>query len=101
MSNKRIDLHVPSFGGHVATYRYLVRGSYVSINIDLAYDPKGDWNDRTWEFFDSEGTHINDGVVWHVDDGEVPCYDTVYQCIVKPNYASEWGYLDGKKEAER
>jgi hypothetical protein len=91
--SERIDLHVPSFGGHVATYRYLVRGSYVSINIDLAYDPKEDWNDRTWEFFDSEGTHLNGGEVWHVDMGdddiEVPTYNVVYQCIVKPNYASE------------
>ena len=45
------------------------------------------WDDRTWEFFNVDtGTHLNDGIVNHVDDSEVPSYDMVYQCIVKPIY---------------
>jgi hypothetical protein len=82
----RYEGHTPGFGGHVVTYRYLVNGQFVRVAIDQAHDPKGDWDDRTWEFFNADtGTHLNDGAVWHVDDGEVPSYDTVYQCIVKPN----------------
>ena len=77
--------HSPTFLGCVCIYRYLVNGQYVRIAIDQAgeYD---NWDDRTWEFFNADtGTHLNDGVVWHVDDGEAPSYDMVYECIVKPN----------------
>ena len=78
-----MSVHAP-FLGHVCTYRYLVNGQYVSIAIDQA---GGSWEDRTWEFFNADtGTHLNDGVVNHVDDSEVPSYDMVYQCIVKPIY---------------
>tara|TARA_Y100000361_G_scaffold115499_1_gene106194 strand:+ start:681 stop:923 length:243 start_codon:yes stop_codon:yes gene_type:complete len=74
-----------TFLGHVCTYRYLVNGQYVSIAIDQAGDDDN-WDDRTWEFFNADtGTHLNDGVVWHVDDSPLPTYDEVYECIVKPN----------------
>jgi hypothetical protein len=76
----------PLFLGHVCTYRYLVNGQYVRVAIDQAGE-HDNWDDRTWEFFNADtDTHLNDGVVWHVDDDEVPSYDIVYQCIVKPNY---------------
>ena len=76
--------HTPPFLGYVCTYRYLVNGQYVRIAIDQAGDS---WEDRTWEFFNADtGTHLNDGVVWHVDDSTVPTYDEVYECIIKPIY---------------
>jgi hypothetical protein len=77
--------HTPTFLGYVCTYRYLVNGQFVNIAIDQAGE-HDNWDDRTWEFFNADtGKHLNDGVVWHVDDGEMPSYHTVYQCIVKPN----------------
>ena len=81
-----MSVHAP-FLGHVCTYRYLVNGQYVSIAIDQAGDS---WEDRTWEFFNADtGTHLNDGVVNHVDDTPVPTYDEVYENIVKPIYEVE------------
>jgi len=81
-----MSVHAP-FLGHVCTYRYLVNGQYVSIRIDQAGDS---WEDRTWEFFNADtGTHLNDGVVNHVDDTPVPTYDEVYENIVKPIYEVE------------
>jgi len=78
-------IDTPTFLGCVCTYRYLVNGQFVRVAIDQAGE-HDNWDDRTWEFFNADtGTHLNDGVVWHVDDGEVPTYDMVYQCIVKPN----------------
>jgi len=79
--------HTPPFLGYVCTYRYLVNGQYVRIAIDQAGDS---WEDRTWEFFNADtGTHLNDGVVNHVDDTPVPTYDEVYENIVKPIYEVE------------
>ena len=76
----------PPFLGHVCTYRYLVNGQFVRIAIDCA-GHHDTWEDRTWEFFNADtGVHLNDTVVSHVDDGEVPSYTEVYECIVKPNY---------------
>ena len=75
----------PPFLGYVCTYRYLVNGKFIEIQIDQAGD-SNNLDDRTWEFFDSEGIHLNGGEVWHVDDEELPSYNVVYDCIVKPNY---------------
>jgi hypothetical protein len=75
----------PPFLGYVCTYRYLVNGQFIEIQIDQAGEDDN-WDDRTWEFFDSEGTHLNGGEVWHVDDSSLPTYDEVYECIIKPNY---------------
>ncbi len=77
---------MPKFLGHVCTYRYLVNGQYVNIAIDQA-GPEDNWDDRTWEFFDADtGTHLNDGVVCHVDNEELLTYNEVYECIIKPIY---------------
>jgi len=79
----------PEFLGHVCTYRYLVNGKYVRVAVDQSGEPDN-WDDRTWEFFDADtGTHLNDGNVWHVDDEEVPSYEVVYACLVKPNMESD------------
>ena len=82
----KYEAYTPAFLGHVCTYKYLVNGHYVRIAIDCA-GHHDTWDDRTWEFFNVDtGTHLNDGIVNHVDDSEVPSYDMVYQCIVKPIY---------------
>ena len=72
-----------SFLGHVCTYRYLVNGQWMEVQIDQAGEMDA-WDNRTWELFDHDGNHLNDGVVWFVDDSPVPTYETVYECIVKP-----------------
>ena len=74
----------PPFAGLVCTYRYLVNGQFVEVQIDQAGD-LDTWDDRTWEFFDQHGRHLNDGVVWHVDASEVPSYEIVRTHIVEPN----------------
>ena len=78
--------HTPTFLGYVCTYRYLVNGQFVNIAIDQAGE-EDNWDNRTWEFFNADtGTHLNDGIVNHVDDSQLPTYDEVYECIVKPIY---------------
>jgi hypothetical protein len=98
---KDCPISLPNFLGYVCTYRYLVNGQFVNIAIDQAgvSESRHDWSSRTWEFFNADtGTHLNDGVVWHVDDDPLPTYDEVYECIVKPNKDnirdSTYEYLD-------
>ena len=78
----------PPFLGHVATYRYLVNGQYTLVHVSQSGDPDN-WDDRTWEFFGERGVHLNDGNVWHVDNGDgdvlVPTRQLVFDYIVKPN----------------
>ena len=74
----------PHFLGPVCTYRYLVNGQFVEVRIDQAGE-HDNWDDRTWEFFDQHGNHLNDGVVWYVDNDEVPSYEIVRTHIVDPN----------------
>ena len=75
-----------NFLGHICTYRYLVNGQYVNIAIDLAGE-EDSWDNRTWEFFDADtGTHLNDGIVNHVDDSGLPTYSEVFDIIVEPIY---------------
>jgi hypothetical protein len=61
-----------NFLGHVCTYRYLVNGQWMEV-----------WDTRTWEFFDQDGKHLNDGVVWHVDDNPLPTYEEVQENIIR------------------
>ena len=76
--------HAPTFLGRVCTYRYLVNGKHMTIAIDQS-GFEDNWDNRTWEFFDVDtGTHLNNGVVWHVDDLPVPTYNDVYECVIIP-----------------
>ena len=71
-----------NFLGHVCTYRYLVNGQWMEVQIDQAGE-MDIWDNRTWEFFDQDGKHLNDGVVWHVDDNPLPTYEEVYENIIR------------------
>ena len=54
--------------------------------MEVQIDQAGEmdiWDNRTWEFFDQDGKHLNEGIVWHVDDGPVPTYEEVYQNIIR------------------
>tara|TARA_R100000278_G_scaffold77402_1_gene60166 strand:- start:177 stop:419 length:243 start_codon:yes stop_codon:yes gene_type:complete len=75
-----------NFLGHICTYRYLVNGQYVNIAIDQAGE-EDNWDNRTLEFFNADtGAHLNDSVVWHVDDSQLPTYLEVFESIVEPIY---------------
>ena len=71
-----------NFLGHVCTYRYLVNGQWMEVQLDQAGE-MDIWDTRTWEFFDQDGKHLNDGVVWHVDDNPLPTYEEVYENIIR------------------
>ena len=76
----------PQFLGYICTYRYLVNGKFIEIQIEQAGE-NDKWDDRTWEFFNADtGIHLNDGIVNHVDDSKIPTYNEVYEYIIKANY---------------
>ena len=72
---------------------------YDEMVVEVVYgqDPDNSGND-VWGFYQldapgqgffSGGADLNGTEVWYVDDDDVPTYETVYECIVKPNVKEE------------
>ena len=65
---------------------------YDEMVVEVVYgqDPDNNGND-VWGFYqlDSGGADLNGTEVWYVDDDDVPTYEIVYECIVKPNVKEE------------